>query len=344
MKILNRSNLVAAVLAALVVCAPAPAAAQWEEFPAVVIRGTTSDALTVIGGGVFGTISDPSGALVDILATADGTGVGGGIRISRTGNSSYLIINADDDAGAGVGFIQSGDSGAYRPLRLNPLGGGVLFGDGTVSAPGVSFVSDPDSGLYAASGDLYLSRNGSPVVRWFTSAGASMTSLVDGAFGTGAVTGAALFVGKNTSGVGAPGCVGLQVKGSSNTHSLWIDSTGVLRTTSGLGVAACPTENGGDTIGTVVGTQTSTRASKAIAGEVTNTAAAMAVIRSTPVYQFTYRNGAYNGETFFGIVTDESPLFGMDRGKSFNPVTAFGATVLALRDLDARVAALEARR
>lgn len=305
----------------------------------VIVESTLGDAMVIGGGAVVGATTDPSGQALDVRSSADG--LSSGVRISRA-DGSFLIFNMDDGGGSSAyGTIQAGDGGGWRALQVNPNGGQVLLPDGSAAAPALSFISDSDSGFYAAAGDLYLSRNASTVMRWFTSSGAPVTEILGGAHGTGAVNGSVLLIGRNSSGATAPGCVALGIKGASNNQSLFVDSTGVVRTANGPGVSACPTENGGDTIGSIVGAQTSTRASKDIAGEVTDTAAAMAVIRGTPVYQFTYRNGAYNGETFYGIVTDDSPIFGMDHGKAFNPVTAFGATVLALRDLDARLAALE---
>lgn len=330
------------VSAAVIVWAGASANAQSRDrHPGkVIVESTSGDAAVVTGGLVVGTTSDPSGQNLDVRSSADD--LSGGVRISRA-DGSYFILNMDDGgAGSAWGTIQAGDGSAFRPVRLNTAGGQVLFGDGSAGAPSISFLNDSDSGFYQASGDIYMSRNGTSVTRWFTSSGAPVTEVIGGAYGTGAVTGSVLILGRNTSGAAAPGCMYLGIKGASTGAAFFVDSTGVARLNVGAGgVAACPTENGGDAIGTIVGTQTSARATKHVAGEVTDTAAAMAIIRSTPVWQFTYKNGAYNGETFYGITTDDSPIFGMDGGKSFNPVTAFGATVLALRDLDARLAALE---
>lgn len=303
----------------------------------VQIRNTSSSALLVTGGGVLGHTNDPSGAVLDVRSAADGTGVGGGMRISRSGNDSYLIINADDDGASGVGFIQAGDNAAYRPLELNPLGSQALFGNGTVSLPSMGFVNEPASGFYwdnLASGGFNAAVGGVKSFR----VSASGVEVPARAMGTGGVQGPAVIVGRNTSGGGAPGQLVLEARNGAGSGFLWVDTTGVLR----IGTFYV-TEVAGDTGGTVVGAQTSSRASKDILRRVTETALAMQTIRDTPVYEFRYKNGAFNGETFTGIVTDDSPMFGMDQGKSFNPVSAFGASVLALQDLDARVRELEAR-
>lgn len=301
----------------------------------VQIRSTASAALVVLGGAVLGNATDPSGALLDVRATADGTGVGGGMRISRVANDSYLIINADDDGAAGVGFIQAGDSSAYRPLKLNPLGSQVLIGDGTAALPSMAFVNDSDVGFYYESippgiGVSILGAKNFVL-------GSQVLTLNEWAGGTGGGTGRYIDIGRNTSGTGSPGGVFFRDKNGA-AWVVWADSTGVIRTGGTF-----PSAGSGDTIGTVLGTQTSSRSSKDILRRVTETALAMQTIRDTPVYEFRYKSGAYNGEVFTGIVTDESPMFGMDQGKSFNPVSAFGASVLALQDLDARVRELEAR-
>lgn len=299
----------------------------------VQVRNTASSAFLVTGGGVFGHTSDPSGAVVDVRSSADGAGVGGGMRISRSVNDSYLIINADDDGTSGVGFIQAGDNAAYRPLKLNPLGSQVLLGDGVLNAPSLSFVNDTTSGLErAATTGFFMQAGGKRIA----SVESDRVSIVSNAFGL-ATKGPFLFVGRNSSGTGAPGSIAWADK-SNIGWVTWFDTSGNLRVSS-----AAPFEGASDTVGTVIGTQTSSRASKDILRRVTETALAMQTIRDTPVYEFRYKNGAYNGETFTGIVTDDSPMFGMDQGKSFNPVSAFGASVLALQDLDARVRELEAR-
>lgn len=323
--------LVAAVIATTLVSAQTVDLRIFRGF--VQIRNIAGSALLVLGGGVFGHTSDPSGAVVDIRSSADGVAAGGALRLSRPAANSYFIINADDDGASGVGYMQAGDDVGYRPLKLQPLGSQVLFGDGVLNAPSVSFVNDTTSGLEkAASTGFFMQAGG----RRIASVESDRMSIVSNALGLGA-KGPFLFVGRNSSGTGAPGSIAWADK-SNIGWVTWFDTSGNFRVSS-----ASPVEGASDTVGTVVGTQTSTRASKDILRRVTETALAMQTIRDTPVYEFRYKNGAYNGETFTGIVTDDSPLFGMDQGKSFNPVSAFGASVLALQDLDARVRELEAR-
>lgn len=306
----------------------------------VQIRSTASNALAVLGGArlsgnlVIGSQTALSGSQLELQSNGDGIG-NAGIAIRRA-DGSYLILNMDDGGSSAYASIQAGDGGTFRPIRLNPSGSVVLLPNGSVSAPAIAFGNEATSGFYwdnLASGGFNAAVGSVKAARF----SAGNLEIPTWAGGTGGVPGARLIIGRNSSGGGAPG----QAWFTDKNNALWVvhpDSTGVLR----IGGNAV-TEAGGDTVGTVVGAQTSTRASKDILRRVTETALAMQTIRDTPVYEFRYKNGAFNGETFTGIVTDDSPMFGMDRGKSFNPVSAFGASVLALQDLDARVRELEAR-
>lgn len=328
----NLRVIACAAVLALGLSASAPAFMQWTEFPGVLIRGTADDVLTVIGGAVVGSLANPSVQELDVTSKTDG--LSGGIRVARA-DGSYLILNMDDGGASAFGSIQAGDGSNFRPLRLQPNGGGVHLVTGSAAAPSISFSADPTTGLYASGGGVAVAITGAFGGRFTLVQGAPSLDLGGGgAFGAGAVAGSSINIGRNSSGSGAPGAINM-VSRTGAVSAIWVDTSGVVR------VGTTPTEASGDTGGTIVGTQTSARASKHIVGEVRDAAAAMAIMRATPIYQFTYRDGRYNGETFYGITTDDSPLFGMDGGRSFNPVTAFGATVLALRNLDERLAALE---
>lgn len=144
---------------------------------------------------------------------------------------------------------------------------------------------------------------------------------------------------RNSNGSGAAGGVGFtQLNGTK--QYVWVDGSGNARVSSSL-----PEADGApsDTSGTVIGTQTSMKSTKNIEGLNTDQMGALAAILRAPVYNFTYRSGAYNNTHFVGITTDDSPEFGMDEGRSFNPVSAFGYTVLAIKELERRIAVLEAK-
>ena len=151
-------------------------------------------------------------------------------------------------------------------------------------------------------------------------------------------------------------------------YHFWVDNAGDLRI---LGANSPPSV--ADTAGTVVGTQTSSLAEKNLGPEFTDWKLALSELLRTPVYNFTYKDGKYNNEVFTGIVTDFSPLFGMDRepmaldpatgnlvipehaplgasivdtrpeGKSLNQVSLNGYLILAIKELERRLAIIEGR-
>lgn len=127
-------------------------------------------------------------------------------------------------------------------------------------------------------------------------------------------------------------------------YRIWPDTAGNLR------IGTSDPTNAADTSGTVVGAQTSSLDSKTIAGKPLPTVDILAAVQAgaDAVRRFTYRNGAFNGEEFSGVVVDYAPRYGMDRdgehpaGKSLNVATVIGDLLLAVANLAERVAALEA--
>ncbi len=102
----------------------------------------------------------------------------------------------------------------------------------------------------------------------------------------------------------------------------------------------------------MLGDQTSNAAFKDIAGApvADDVALTNVVAVADDVQRFTYKSGAYNGQEFSGIVLDGETLhrYGKDAdaeypaGKALNEVTLLGDLVLALREIDRRLTALEA--
>lgn len=169
---------------------------------------------------------------------------------------------------------------------------------------------------------------------------------MDGAWGTGAITGASVRVGRNSSGSGAAGWIDFVDK-SGVTNAVWCDGTGDLR----IGTAA-PTESGSvsDTSGTVVGDQTSMRSAKNIHREFTDYSGALDTICSTRLWEFDFKSGSYGGQMFVGLTLGDDPsvdanVFGKDRdadnpwGKSLNEITLHGYELAAIRELNARLVA-----
>lgn len=228
------------------------------------------------------------------------------------------------------------------------VGGVAYIANGTSGAPSLALLNSTTTGFYRQAADTIGWTGAGTLSATFTplSANEGASIQIQGfAVGTGTKRGPYFTVGRNSSGNGAPGTYGMRDK-SDVFWAIWTDSSGNLRI-----AGSQPTETGGDTIGTVVGTQTSQRATKNIYGRYTDYAGALRTLLQTPIFEFEYKSGAYNHQRFVGITTDDSPIFGMDRGKSFNPVTAFGYTVAAFKAqqqeidrLAARVRALEGRR
>lgn len=164
-------------------------------------------------------------------------------------------------------------------------------------------------------------------------------------FDNGSSYGPFVNIGRNSN-ASTPASGHIIIRNLSNQfYSLWVDAAANLRIVAG----AQPT-NATDTGGTVVGTQTSMAAAKHLFDDVTPIGEVLASIQqaaTAAVRRFTYQSGAFNGETFEGVVTDLAPRYGMDRdedhpaGKSLNEITLLGDLLRAVAHLAERVAALE---
>ncbi len=307
-----------------------------------------NDAGTLIGTVMLATRASLAvtlgGALTVTGASALSAGATVGTSFQLTGaapvylanvNNGYLFRNAAD--GATLMSITNAGVGAFAGDFA--FAGQVFGKSGTAASPSYSITGDTNTGMFSGGADaIAFSLGGNQsVLMSFVS---NVQVLVEtGLFGTGNVTGNVLGVGRNASGNGAAGNH-LYVDKNGGLNYTWVDAAGDLRIST-----APPQEDGtpSDTSGTVVGNQTSTRASKTIYGPFTDNALALRTILSTPLYDFDYRSGAYNRQRFVGIVTEDSPTFGMDLGRSFNPVTAFGYTVAAFKAQQEELAGLRAR-
>ncbi len=113
-------------------------------------------------------------------------------------------------------------------------------------------------------------------------------------------------------------------------------------------VAACGgfqlTDAAGDGVATWSGAG-STADAKHLHGVLCNCAdAALADIVAAPIYDFTYKEGRGTGDLsthYQGILAEDMPSVMHFKGKIFSPVSAFGQTALALKAVEARLAALE---
>lgn len=260
-----------------------------------------------------------------------------------------------DAVGSGASFTFNDASTFASTLAVTgatTLGGQLKIADGTVSTPSFSFTSDTNTGLYWKSAcpfafaidgvDVFCAKidNQKPVF-----------DLLYGAWGTGTISGSLLGIGNNTSGNGAAGSIVFYEKDWNNNSEfrfVWVDTNHLLR----IGNVP-PYEDGSvsDTSGTVVGDQSSSYAVKDHITYLADPQPALDTVLRTPVFTFTYKDGRYNGETFTGVITDFSPEFAKDNGKSLDEVSAIGLLIQAVQaqqaqieELKARVTALEAQR
>ena len=181
-------------------------------------------------------------------------------------------------------------------------------------------------------------------VRGYISTLANANQVAVVSFDNGSGDGPNIVVGNNSNAsTPAAGYVNLVNRGGTG-YRVWPDATGLLRIHTANPTSAT------DTAGTVVGAQTSSKDAKTQKGKPEDAAAILAHIAegAAAVRRFVYKNGAYGGEEFSGIVVDYAPRYGMDRdadhpaGRSLNIVNAIGDLLIAVDYLARRVAALEA--
>jgi len=292
--------------------------------------------------------------------------------ITRSGYSSATItFNGQTQAASGLGagapaysFVGDPNTGIYRAAAddLGIATNGTLWADwqsdgtlvqrakiravgGNAGVPTYGFSGfDLDStGMFydTSLGSVAFSNHGQIVLQLY-----SGTALITSqAFGVGVgVFGPKLRIGHNSSGAGAAGTLELSRRTGQQDY-FWSDA-GTLRVGSGPPDEADNTPHSG---GTVVGTQTSSLDSKTLLAQRRDYDRMLATLVAAPVYDFRYRSGALTHETFTGIVTDFTPALGMDpdaahpNGRSLNEINAVGYTIGAVKALDARVRALEAK-
>lgn len=282
--------------------------------------GSTTDSaglqLDVDAAGVSTTFKQFSASF-----TTSGANIQGGSQWLSGGVGGLALVAVN-----GAGTIKFYAGGSTEQLRLH-ASGGLSLGSTT----------DPGAGNFSATGTVTATHL--TATTNITAGGGIIGS--SSARGTSAA-GFAISAGRNTSGGGAPG-IHRFIDKAGSTADLWVDTTGVLRIGGG------PVEGTADTGGTIVGTQTSTLDTKILLGNDLTPSEALATILATPVKHFRYKGGSYNGSEFHGIIADWSPEFAMDpepahpNGRSFNPVNGLGFTIQAIKALNDRIEALEAK-
>jgi hypothetical protein len=376
---MKKPLILAAVLSCVVAAALVAQTITDVHLGKVRINSTASDALCVgSSGGSSPTCT--GGIKADDAVFGNTVAIGTSATVASWVSLSSGVIRVSN--GSTQGVLQAFDA-SYRPLLIDGstlnfyisgaekgrmhASGGFSWGDttdpgstnfrvagqlrpadGSVSAPAYSFGSDTNTGVYSISGDLLgFAIGGIEGVRiGKTGTGNPYISINPAAWGTGAVSGGYLSLGRNTSGNGAPGVIAYGDQSGTFWYS-WADTSGNLRISSG---GTYPEEDGtpSETSGTVVGTQTSTRDTKNLLGAFTDYRGALDLITQVPIYRFTYKSGAYGGTIFTGIIADELPVVMMDpdpahpEGRSFSPVSAFGYTAAAIKALQAEIEELRA--
>jgi len=193
----------------------------------------------------------------------------------------------------------------------------------TITATAINSITFPS---------LEVRFSGSQRIVMGTDAGGSYIALAEADYGDGLGTNIGLKRNSNTS--SKPGFVALQSADAQNNY-IWSDNSDLLRIWTSA-------PNGEAPVGSiVVGTQTSQLATKELLpGDLTPGEALRAMLDTT-IAHFRYKNGAYNNSEFHGIVADWSPEFAMDAGRVFNPISAHGYTVQAVKALWERIQQLE---
>jgi len=308
---------------------------------------TTGELLVADGGGVstpgVAFLSDPDTGLWRENADQIHLVVGGvsALRITESGGN----ITFDTSAATGKwssSVIPSADD--TYDLGTTSLAWNQLFlANGTYTDPSIACANDPDTGIYFnGTAGVVITSSGNAI---FTAtgggaAGTSVTTWHTLASGTGNVYGPGLVVGRNSSGSGAAGWLSFLSRNGTQGY-LYMDDSYVFR--YNISSDGPPTENNAGThTGTVVGTQTSCLASTDLIGAYTDDDASLALITDTPLYRWTYKDGRFAESEFMGVVTDYSPAFGMDAGRSLNVPSGIGHLMAAVKALTRRVAALEA--
>jgi len=307
----------------------------------IAVRNTTS------GTGNYSEVrlgNNATATLLRLMAMSSGyTSVGttyqSGVTIDATGAGGLNL--AASDASGPFRLFTGGSTQRYAidsagtHTYLNSTVTSIPMANGSAAAPSVTFQSDADTGLYRSASDIIGIATGGAARAYIST---QTLGLSDMARGTGGFGGPLLAVGRNTSGSGATGCV-LFTRRDGTSRYIWVDISGDVRVHT-----AQPTEDNStvaDNAGTVIGTQTSTRATKRAIAAFDDAAGALALILRTPLYRFQYREQDPD-TTHVGIMAEESPEFTRYGQTAFDPVNAFGYTAAAIKALAARLETLEA--
>jgi hypothetical protein len=282
-----------------------------------VASDTTPFAILGTGQTVVGGTAAPGSSTGTALAVIGIDASNSPLVVQNTNASGFSEIGFFDDAGSqrgGVGYANASNGG---------------FPDKAY----IFFDRDIYMGAQFSRTDISIANTTGYVGIGFSASTAStILEIASTDLGNG-VAGPVITLGRNTNATNT-GAGSLNFMSKAGTAGyVWQDNAGQLRINT-----AAPS-NANDTAGTVIGTQSSSLASKNLIEPFTDNATALQTILDAPLYDFTYKSGAYNNQAFTGIITDYSPVFGMDKdalhpfGKSLNTITAIGYTFGAIKEL-----------
>lgn len=133
-----------------------------------------------VGGPAFSFASDPDCGLFHVAANHIAMSVGG-VKVQGWGvgaNSPNVIYGG---SGAGNTALTVNNAADTLNLFIVRGDGQSQFVDGGVGAPAVSFLLDPDTGLYrAGANDIVFTVGGVPAAQFLLSGGIGQTSVADG--------------------------------------------------------------------------------------------------------------------------------------------------------------------
>jgi hypothetical protein len=288
------------------------------------------------------------------LDVSSGSGYDTGTTLQRWSHAEptnyFGFVKLESPAGDPILSFGTYDYGVTYANTLNMVNGHVLIGTttdsgqltvkaGSTSTVGL-VVDTPASAAARAQSWLY---NGVDSGRVDIRSDRSIMGLISRDLGNN-IAGPRMEVGRSSN-AGAEGPVAGTMnftKKDDTNGFVWVDASGNLRINSSAPTGSSGSPTVSDTAGTVIGTQTSTLASKILLGGDLTPGEALRTILQTPVKHFKYKSGAYNHSEFQGIVADYSPEFAMDEGRVFSPVSAFGYMIQAVKALTERIQQLEA--